>query len=255
MNKKLISIAIFYIIIIAFVSLILIQNERANNQKNIEQIGEFKVATNAIIQSINAGENDKAISLIDELNNDYNKSKNIEKNSLAYIVSMLISIAGIITMFIYIDYSILKPFRELKDYANEVSKGNLDKPLIAKRGNFFGDFTWAFDNMRKEIVKARASERAAIDNNKTVIATLSHDIKTPISSIRAYSEAFEANMDSSPEKRQKYLSILMEKCDEVTKLTNDLFLHSISEMNRLEIKKEEFDLVEFIDTDIRQLFV
>ena len=81
--------------------------------------------------------------------------------------------------------------------------------------------------MRKEITKARSCEREAIENNKTVIATLSHDIKTPIASIRAYAEGLEANLDSTYEKRMKYLSILMRKCDEVSKLTNDLFLHSL----------------------------
>ena len=123
------------------------------------------------------------------------------------------------------------------------------------RGNFFGDFTWAFDNMRKEIVKSRNAEKTAIENNKTVVATLSHDIKTPVASIRAYAEAFEANMDSTPEKRQKYLSILMEKCDEVTRLTNDLFIHSISEMDRLEVRDESFDIISFMRKDVRELFV
>ena len=51
-----------------------------------------------------------------------------------------------------------------------------------------------------EITKARACEKEAIDNNKTVIATLSHDIKTPIASIRAYAEGLEANLDTSIEK-------------------------------------------------------
>ena len=47
----------------------------------------------------------------------------------------------------------------------------------------------------------------------------------------------------------------MEKCDEVTKLTNDLFLHSISEMNKLDIKTEKLDLVKFIKEDVAKLFV
>ena len=42
-----------------------------------------------------------------------------------------------------------------------------------------------------------------MENNKTVIATLSHDIKTPIASIRAYTEGLQANMDSTPEKRNR----------------------------------------------------
>ena len=46
----------------------------------------------------------------------------------------------------------------------------------------------------------------------------------------------------------------MNKCDEVSKLTNDLFIHSISEMDRLEVKDENLDLIRFIDEDVRSLF-
>lgn len=158
-------------------------------------------------------------------------------------------------MLIYLNVKVIRPFSNLKEFAGEIAKGNFETPLMVTRENFFGDFTWAFDNMRHEISKSRAAEKEAIENNKTVIATLSHDIKTPIASIRTYSEAFEANMDSTPEKRQKYLTVLMDKCDEVTKLTNDLFLHSISEMNRLEVKNEQVELTSFIANDVAKLFV
>ena len=156
---------------------------------------------------------------------------------------------------LYIYKRVLKPFDELKSYASELSKGNFDKPLKVSRGNYFGDFTWAFDNMRRELARKREGEKNAIENNKTVISSLSHDIKTPIASIRAYAEAFEANMDSTPEKKEKYLRIIMEKCDEVTRLTNDLFIHSISEMNKLDVKLEKLDIAQFIDKRVRALYV
>lgn len=81
-------------------------------------------------------------------------------------------------------------------------------PLNYERSNYFGEFTWAFDSMRREITKARSCEREATENNKTVIATLSHDIKTPISSIRAYAEGLEANLDNTPENAQIIYQLL-----------------------------------------------
>jgi signal transduction histidine kinase len=107
--------------------------------------------------------------------------------------------------------------------------------------------------MRREITKARSCEKEAIENNKTVIATLSHDIKTPIASIRAYAEGLEANMDTSPEKRAKYLNVMMKKCDEVSKLTNDLFLHSLSDLDKLKMNPEEIELSSLIDSVVEEL--
>ncbi|MCR5624292.1 MAG: HAMP domain-containing histidine kinase [Lachnospiraceae bacterium] len=254
MNKKLLIIAVVYILIMGCISGFLIIGEIDRRQVRSEEYGEISVIANGIKQSISAGDNKEAIALTDELiKKDFDNEGNII--TLNMLMPLILSVLGVIIILIYIDLSILRPFRELKDYAGEIAKGNLNKSLEVKRGNYFGDFTWAFDNMRREIVKSRSAEKQAVDNNKTVIATLSHDIKTPISSIRAYAEAFEANMDSNAQIRQKYISILMEKCDEVTKLTNDLFLHSISEMNKLEIKKESFDLLHFMDEEVRKLFV
>ena len=144
-------------------------------------------------------------------------------------------------------------FDKMKNFAEKIAQGNFDIPLDYERSNYFGSFTWAFDSMRREITKARACEREAIDNNKTVIATLSHDIKTPVSSIRAYAEGLDANLDSSPEKRRKYLSVIMRKCDEVSKLTNDLLLHSLADLDKLKMQPERFELISFMESSVKEI--
>lgn len=164
---------------------------------------------------------------------------------------MVLGIAGISALFLaavffYLYWVMLRPFEKLEEYAAEIAKGNLEVALPYSRANPFGAFTWAFDHMREEINKARACEKEAIENNKTVIATLSHDIKTPIASIRAYAEGLEANMDTTPERKSRYLSVIMRKCDEVTKLTNDLFLHSLSDLDKLQINVETVELSGFM---------
>lgn len=152
------------------------------------------------------------------------------------------SLLFFVTAFGYVYLRILRPFDKLEAFAARISAGDFDVPLRYERSNYFGAFTWAFDSMRSEIARLRVSEREAVENNKTVIATLSHDIKTPIASIRAYAEGLAANMDSSFEKRGKYLSVLLKKCDEVARLTNDLFLHSVTDLDKLKIVPERLEL-------------
>jgi signal transduction histidine kinase len=166
---------------------------------------------------------------------------NRNRKLFAYVIIIYtISVTFIIGIFLYVYCVILRPFQKLSGFASEVAGGNFESPLYYERTNLFGAFTWAFDNMRKEVMKARKCEKEAIDNNKTVIATISHDIKTPIASIRAYSEGLQANMDYNTERRQRYLSVIMRKCDEVSKLTNDLFLHSLSDLDRLMMNCESY---------------
>lgn len=145
-------------------------------------------------------------------------------------------------LFGYVYYAILRPFHKMERFAQQIAAGNFDLPLHFNRSNYFGAFTWAFDSMRREITRARSCEREAIENNKTVIATLSHDIKTPISSIRAYAEALEAHLDSSPEKRAQYLEVMIRKCEEVSRLTNDLFLHALADLDKLRVHLERVEM-------------
>ncbi len=257
MKKKIVYISLIYILILATFAFAIMMVLFSSN-KEVEQLRNDRVvAENELEQLILFGDTDGALDAVDNISSKDEEITYaiIQKEVLCVWAMMLFCIIMILSLLVFIYVRILRPFDELKEYATEISKGNLNVSLKMGKGNYFGDFTWAFDNMRKEIIKSRTAEKNAIENNKTVIATLSHDIKTPMASIRAYAEAFEANMDSTPEKRQKYLTVLMEKCDEVSKLTNDLFIHSISEMNKLDVNKESFDIIEFLDKDVRGLFV
>ena len=253
MNKKLIKIGIIFIVMIGIVTAVILLAVSGEKKTADERDRNLVVSVNEIKQKIAAGEYEAALECCDGLTAGHTEQK--KKNLWLIISPLMISVLAVVIIIVYLDRQVLKPFRDLKEYAAEVSKGNLEVPLQMSRGNYFGDFTWAFDNMRRELIRVRAAEREAVQNNKTVIATLSHDIKTPIASVRAYAEAFEANMDATPEKRQKYLATIMQKCDEVTKLTNDLFLHSISEMDRLEVHAEQTDLVEFMKAEAADLFM
>lgn len=165
------------------------------------------------------------------------------------LFSFLLLISGVG----YIYYKILRPFYKLEKYADRVAKGDFDFSLNYERTNFFGAFTWAFDHMRKEIILARQNEAKAVEENKTIIATLSHDIKTPIASIRAYAEGLEACLDSDYEQRERYLQVIMKKCDQVSRLVDDLVLHSLSELERLEMREDKVNVRRVLVSTLQDL--
>lgn len=224
-------------------------------QENVEAgKAQQLVALNEIEQLAKAGElekvSEKAAALAKDIRADAAFGGSVEwQFSAANVILIMggICMAFLLVSFGYVYAAILRPFAKMQDFAEKIAEGNFDVPLNYERSNYFGAFTWAFDSMRREITRARTCEREAILNNKTVIATLSHDIKTPVASIRAYGEGLEANLDSSPEKRAKYLGVLIKKCDEVAKLTDDLFLHSLSDLDKLKISLEEMELCSFME--------
>lgn len=164
------------------------------------------------------------------------------KSSLPLALAWAVCAAGValvwsVTAYLYV--SVVRPFSRLEAFADEVARGNLDLPLAYERSNPFGRFTWAFDNMRKEIKRARAAEAEALEQSKTTVAALSHDIKTPIASIRAYSEALELGLARDEAERAGYARTIARKCDEVTALTDDLFLHALAELDRIAVSCED----------------
>lgn len=251
MKGKLIGIFFFFVVVNIIITGCFFHSD--SKEKKQDRKAEQIVAVNEIEQLIESGKNKEAMEKSEILQKDIRLTEEGENSRYNLVTLCVINLCILFVVFGYAYISILRPFDKMKDFAEKIAQGDFDLPLNYERSNYFGQFTWAFDSMRREITKARSCEREAIENNKTVIATLSHDIKTPIASIRAYAEGLEANLCSTPEKREKYLRILMRKCDEVSKLTNDLFLHSLSDLDKLKISSEEFELCEFFKIVVNEI--
>ena len=251
MKGRVIKVTVIYSLLLVAATGILAFNSRRSTPQ--DERSEQLLQLNEISQLMDRGDYDTAKQKTDEYA-DTLRSKPLEESvGINGIVMCTLTILFMAMVFFYVYLNILRPFDKMKHYAAEIAKGNFDLPLNYERSDYFGAFTWAFDSMRKEITRARTAEREAIENNKTVIATLSHDIKTPIASIRAYAEGLEANLDTTPERRSRYLEVLIRKCDEVTALTNDLFLHALSDLNMLQMQPEEFLLVPFLKQSISEI--
>lgn len=245
-KNKLLKVSFLFALLIISSGIALLVWEMCKTDSNAA--GDIRVDVNAIEHLLDNGEIGKAKEVLGEI-----EAKQGSSIAFAVILLTSLSLLYILIVFSYIYRNILKPFERMHVFAANVASGDLTGELKQERGLYFGEFTWAFDSMRNEIRKARNAEQESIENNKTVIATLSHDIKTPISAIRTYSEALEANLDKTPEKRAHYLETIINKCDEVARLTEDLFLHSVSELDRISVNTESFDLKKFMNSAVVEL--
>lgn len=235
----------FWLCFTCFYAVFIVRGYGESGKREQEQKRSQVVALNEIRQLSQGDDREQLQNAIEALESEI--TTQISQGTVQALSnnSIIMIYAGVtiflVIIFLYIYLNVIRPFNRLNEFASQVAAGNLDLPLEFERNNMFGVFTWAFDSMRLEIRKARACEKEAIENNKTVISTISHDIKTPIASIRAYCEALLAGMDHNPERRQRYTKVIMNKCDEVSKLTNDLFLHSLSDLDKLKINAECYD--------------
>ena len=251
MKTKLFTQALVFSLLIAFAGALFYM---INSKTNLDEARNDQiVSVNEIQTVIRQGDTQKADELLTDLEEQLRTLDVKTKANYSIVWICLIAAAFIFLNALYTYFAVLRPFAKLEKYAGELAAGNFDIPLQYERKNYFGKFTWAFDSMRREIISARAGEKQAVENNKTVIATLSHDIKTPVASIRAYAEGLDAYLDNSPEKRHRYLDVIMRKCDEVSKLTNDLFIHSLSDLEMLDIKAVDTEVCRLLEETIDEL--
>jgi signal transduction histidine kinase len=162
------------------------------------------------------------------------------------LLALVLSLACCAGFALYIYLAILRPFHRLQRFAERIAVGDYDRPLDMPRHNVFGAFSWAFDSMREGLKNAQAAERDARQANKLLIASISHDIKTPIASIRACAEALGSGQASSAERKSRYLDTIIRKSDDVARLTDDLFLHALADIDRLAIEPKPLAIRPFI---------
>ncbi len=130
--------------------------------------------------------------------------------------------------------NIIRPFEKLDTFARRVAQGNLDIPLEIDKGHIFGSFTEAFDLMRLELKKSRMAEKKAYDEKKEAIAQLSHDIKTPVASIKSTSELGYEFSDN--EKAKDCFNQINVKSDQLISLVDNLFNSSVNDVAEIEVK-------------------
>lgn len=135
--------------------------------------------------------------------------------------------------FLYLERTVIRPFHKLRRFAGRIAEGNLDIPLTMDRQNLFGAFTESFDIMRSELKKARIAEAEANAGKRELVAKLSHDIKTPVASIKAASEVGAALADNE-KTRENYRQII-HKADQINTLVSNLFTATLEELGQLPV--------------------
>ena len=212
---------------------ILVNDKVTFKTKNSKSISiNDAIKNNDIILDIEV--NDKVVGKLLISNNSKDKISSYKSNIyMTIIIVSLIQILLVVFYLLYVQNKIINPFKKLNGFAERVAGGNLDVPLDMDREHLFGEFTEAFDIMRSELKKARINEKKANDAKKEMVAKLSHDIKTPVASIKSTSEIGYESTDD--EKIKNYFNQINIKTDQIKLLVDNLFNSSINDIKEIDV--------------------
>ena len=153
-------------------------------------------------------------------------------STAAYIAFALLCLLMIAT-FAVLYVIVIRPFRRLEMFAHKISTGKFDEPLPMDKNNLFGLFTQSFDVMRASLLEARQKQLMAEHSQKELIASLNHDIKTPVTSIKLISELLQASgVDLAVEEKLKTIDA---KADQIDRLINDMLFSALEELGELKV--------------------
>ncbi len=153
------------------------------------------------------------------------------RNTLIWIVEVSFVVLGLaMAIGCYFIYKrTVKPFNSLKSFAQEVAKGNLDSPLILDKYMSFGAFGEAFDIMRNNLRESRIAEQSVYMERRRLLQEIGHEIKTPLSSIKAVAECGFA-VDGN----ENY-TVISNKANAIDNLVNDFYQKALEEEGQLNV--------------------
>ena len=142
--------------------------------------------------------------------------------------------------------NIIKPFETMKSFAKNVAAGDFEFKLGMDKNNYFGAFTESFDLMRDELNNAKKGEYEANISKKELVASLSHDIKTPVATIKALCEMLEIKVEG--EDCKKNVHTIADKAAVIDHLVSDMFNSTLEDLNELKINVIETSSAIISDT-------
>lgn len=169
---------------------------------------------------------------------------------VAAMLTMVVVVSKILSDFV------LLPLKELNYATERISKGDLDFKIHYDRPNEFGKLCLGFDDMKTQLMLSIQKQDIYEEARKQLIASITHDLKTPLTSIIGYVEGLQDGVVSDPKMVENYLNVIHDKSMRLDHLIDDLFTFTQLELEKFQVNLEETYmkpiLTEYVHTKSRE---
>ena len=155
-----------------------------------------------------------------------------------FVMDMMFGVAIVLVLtgfllIVWIYRGIMGPLNKMRVAARRIQTGDLDFEIPTEADDELGQLSRDLEDMRQRL-KDTAEEKVAFDKeNKELISNISHDLKTPVTTIKGYAEGIMDGVADTPEKMEKYIRTIYNKANEMDTLINELTLYSKIDTNRI----------------------
>lgn len=170
----------------------------------------------------------------------------IEVNLLQLLL-LLILLA--LCSLIYILWSakrITRPLEQLSAAIGRMSEGKYSERLNVAAGYEFSIIQQRFNEMAESLELAQAETRRLQESKQRMLADLSHDLKTPVTTIQGYAKALELGLNENEDKKSRYLQLIYNKATLVAALVDQIFQFAKLDRPDYPLTRQEVDLSELL---------
>ena len=173
-------------------------------------------------------------------------------DALRYIIIWIlldIAVLAVITTAVTgaLARNVQKPVMDLTNAADNIRNGNLDFRVMESGYDEIDALCRSFDSMRRALKTAEVNEKRMSEERSMLLANLSHDLKTPVTSIKGYIEGIRDGIADTPEKQKKYLDTIYSKAVMIDDMVNNLSVFSKLELSKLKFEFEKGDINAFVN--------
>ena len=159
-------------------------------------------------------------------------TSNVIRNQLIYITVISLIISTVISLFM--SKRISRPIKRMNEEAKKLEKGDYD--VVFEKCGYE-----ELDELADTLNRATNSLERTDEIRRELMANVSHDLKTPLTMIKAYSEMIRDLSGNNKEKREAHLKVIIDETDRLTRLVNDMMDLSKIESGIITINKEKFN--------------
>ena len=157
-------------------------------------------------------------------------------------VALALTLVGAICVVSVTARRVAGPLARLKRAAFEIREGNLGYELAVSGRDEFSELAAGFEQMRIRLKDTMRLQEKAEAERRMMMASITHDLKTPITSIIGYAEGILDGVAATPEKTNEYAAVICKKARSLQTLSDDLSLLSLLENAGLPLDKRADDL-------------
>lgn len=179
-----------------------------------------------------------------------------EATVLVVLISGAAAIGVIVLLsLIFTHYQVrgmLRPVNALIQAARRMEQGDFSTPIQYAGHDEFAPVCAAFDHMQRHLLEEREKNAHYEQARTDLVAGISHDLRTPLTSVKGYLKGMRDGVANTPEKRTQYLDIAYRKACDMERLLQRLFYFSKLETGNLPLFLSGADLGEFVEQFARE---